>query len=374
MNLSLALADRGLIPDAALRFGIRRLLRQRLREQALRWGNGNQHAYSQAMESWLESMRGGPVAPLPDKANEQHYEIPPAFFRLALGSHLKYSSALYADPSVAPSAAEPLQDAEQRMLATTALRARLENGQQILELGCGWGSLTLWMAEHFPAARITAVSNSAPQRQHIESELRTRGLANVRVLTCDMNELAGDDSFPQDGFDRVISVEMFEHMRNWELLLDRIHGWLQPEGLFFAHVFAHKSYAYPFEIRSSSDWMSRYFFSGGIMPSSDLFERLEIPFESVERWDVDGRHYALTAEAWLANLDNHREAVFQALEPVYGSKTSTWIRRWRIFFLSCAELFGYADGSEWLVSHNLLRSAAKPAPLQPQTPAHEQFA
>jgi cyclopropane-fatty-acyl-phospholipid synthase len=237
------------------------------------------------------------------------------------------------------------------MLELTAERAALEDGQEVLELGCGWGSLTLWMAEHFPRSRIAAVSNSAPQREYILSTAATRGLTNVSVTTCDVSRF---DTAVR--FDRVVSVEMFEHMRNWEALLRRIATWLRPDGKLFLHVFAHRHYAYPFEVRDASDWMSRHFFSGGMMPSHDLIERLDVPFVSDRSWIVSGEHYARTAEDWLSNLERHRSQVLAIFRESYGNDAaSLWFQRWRVFFLACAELFGYAGGSEWIVSHRRLR-------------------
>jgi cyclopropane-fatty-acyl-phospholipid synthase len=341
MKTALRLVEKGLVPEVLLRQGIRSLLRRRLREQ---------RAYSaqdpeRALRNWVECMRGAPIALVPEKANEQHYEVPAAFFRLVLGPRLKYSSALY------PRADTTLAEAEEAMLALTAGRAGLADGQDVLELGCGWGSLTLWMAQHFPHSRIVAVSNSRPQRLHIEGELERRGLLNVSVVTADMNTFTTSRKF-----DRVVSVEMFEHMRNWEKLLLRIGGWLRPGARLFLHVFAHRQYAYPFEARDESDWMSRHFFSGGMMPSHGMVDRLETPFESVGRWAVPGTHYARTSEDWLANLEAQRESVLALFESTYGAgKAELWFQRWRVFFLSFAELFAFDGGSEWFVSHELLR-------------------
>jgi len=297
------------------------------------------------LRDWVDRMRTDDIAPVPEKANEQHYEVPPGFFLNTLGKRLKYSSAYY------PTAATTLDEAEEAMLALTSDRAGLQDGQDVLELGCGWGSLTLWMAEHYPGSRITAVSNSAQQREFILERALRAGLDNVEVLTRDMNEFTTDRRF-----DRVVSVEMFEHMRNWEELLRRVHGWLRPDGAVFLHVFAHARYAYPFEARDDSDWMSRYFFTGGMMPSSDLLESLDIPFEVEEHWTVNGTHYARTAEDWLRNLERRKDEVMPILRSTYGSEQAgTWFHRWRVFFLACAELFGYRGGEEWVVAHTRLR-------------------
>jgi len=341
MKTAIRLVEQGLVPDLLVRHGIRRLLRERLREQREAFGPDP----DAALARWIDAMRAAPVAPVPEKANEQHYELPPRFFELVLGRHLKYSSAFY------PRAESTLDEAEAAMLALTCERADLADGQRVLELGCGWGSLTLWMAERYPASRVLAVSNSAPQREHVLAAARARGLTNVEVVTCDMN------AFQADGrFDRIVSVEMFEHMRNWEALLGRAARWLQPDGRLFMHVFAHRSFAYPFEVAGESDWMGRYFFTGGMMPSHGLLDHLDLPLAVERRWRVSGRHYARTSEDWLRNLDRARGEVLELFRRVYGpAQAETWFRRWRVFFLSCAELFGYGGGEEWVVSHNRLR-------------------
>jgi cyclopropane-fatty-acyl-phospholipid synthase len=289
-------------------------------------------------------MRRAPIALVPEQANQQHYELPPEFFRLVLGPRLKYSSAFYTDPS------RTLAQAEDEMLALTALRADLDDGQEILELGCGWGSLTLWMAERFPRSRVLAVSNSAAQRAFVLARARERKLANLEVLTRDMNRFEAGRRF-----DRIVSVEMFEHMRNWEALLARAAGWLRPEGRLFLHVFAHRAFAYPFEVRDASDWMSAHFFSGGMMPSADLVDHLRTPFRLERRWLVPGTHYARTSEHWLANLERRKADVLPVLARAYGADAPRWYQRWRLFFLACAELFAFARGEEWLVVHQRLR-------------------
>jgi len=341
MNSAIRLVERGLVPEALLRRGIRKLLRERLREQRAVLGADPERA----LGARIEQMRNSPVALVPQLANEQHYAVPPAFFQLVLGARLKYSCAHYARESAS------LDEAEESMLALTAQRARLDDGQDVLELGCGWGSLTLWMAQRYPRSRIVAVSNSAPQRVHIAKQALRLGLTNISLITCDMNEFS-----IAERFDRIVSVEMFEHMRNWEELLRRAAGWLRPEGLLFLHVFAHRRYAYPFEVHDASDWMSRYFFSGGMMPCHDLVDRLDVPFEREASWIVPGTHYARTAEDWLRNLGQRRSDVIVLFRQVYGARAAElWYQRWRVFFLACAELFGYRDGTEWIVSHHLLR-------------------
>lgn len=340
-SLLLNLAERGLGPDRAIRRGIRHLLKQRLSE--IRPGDAQAAARHEAQ--FIEQMRRGPVALVPEKANDQHYEVPVEFFRQVLGAHLKYSSAFW------PSNATTLDQAEAAALRESCLHASLMNGQTILELGCGWGSLTLWMAEHYPDSHITAVSNSPSQRAYIEAQARARGLqSQIRVMTCDMNTFEVDPG----GFDRVVSVEMFEHMRNWPDLFARVRRWLKPGGQFFMHVFVHRSTAYLFEDRGPADWMSRQFFTGGMMPSDGLPLVCQDHLSCVDRWRWDGSHYEKTANAWLANMDGARETLWPVIERVYGKAGArVWWGRWRLFFMACAELFGYEEGRQWGVSHYL---------------------
>ncbi len=325
-SMALELAERGLVPLPGLRLGVRRLLVQRLRDAA----DGMNTA------DFARELAKSPVALEMDKANEQHYEVPPEFFQLVLGPHLKYSSAYW------PEGTRDLADAERRMLEISCERAALEDGHDILELGCGWGSLTLHMARTHPGSRITAVSNSAPQRRFIEA----RAPRNVRVITADMNDFDLDE-----GFDRVVSIEMFEHMRNYDELLRRIRGWLRPDGRLFVHVFCHREFAYPFETDGADNWMGRHFFTGGIMPSLDLLPRFDRHLELEDQWAVDGLHYSRTARAWREQLETRRDEVLRVFEPTYGSDAVRWYHRWRLFFLACEELFGYRNGGEWLVGH-----------------------
>jgi len=330
-------AEQGRLPDAFLRAGIRRLLRARLGEI----GDGDPSLAAERAAAFALGMRAAPAALVPELANAQHYEVPAGFFALVLGQHRKYSACLWRD-------ARTLDEAEAAALAETCARAGLSDGQDVLELGCGWGSLSLWMAEGYPGSRITAVSNSRSQRDHIEAEARRRGLANLRVVTADMNDFAAGQRY-----DRIVSVEMFEHMRNWPELFRRLRGWLQPGGRFFMHVFAHRSTPYAFEARDETDWMSRHFFSGGMMPSDDLPLFFQDDLRILRRWRWDGTHYERTANAWLANLDAKRELVLPQLELAYGADAELWCMRWRLFFMSCAELFGYEQGTRWWVGHYL---------------------
>jgi len=327
--------------QSLVRAGIRRLLRRRKDEI----GADDAEAGSMAAEAFIASMDRSPVALLPEKANEQHYEVPADFYAIALGRHRKYSACHWSDDT------RGLDIAEARALSMTCRNAQLDNGQEILELGCGWGSLTLWMAASYPGSTITAVSNSASQRDYILGESARLGLDNVNVITADMNSF----DTPRR-FDRVVSVEMFEHMRNWRLLFGRVSGWLKPDGRFLMHVFVHRSVPYAFEARDDSDWMSRHFFSGGMMPSDDLALRFQEHLGLEQRWRWDGRHYAKTAEAWLANVDSRRDEALAVLARVHGApQAAQWLQRWRIFFMACAETFGYEQGQQWWVSHYLFR-------------------
>ncbi|MCG8456751.1 MAG: cyclopropane-fatty-acyl-phospholipid synthase family protein [Holophagales bacterium] len=335
------LLERDLLPDTAIRFGIRRLLAQRLRSERA----SDPRAVAARKRRLVEQLGASPIAIHTDDANAQHYEVPATFYERVLGRHLKYSSAYW------PAGVETLDEAERRMLELSARRAHLEDGQDVLELGCGWGSMTLYMAERYPASRILGVSNSASQRSFILERAAVRGLGNVEILTHDVNRLELDRRF-----DRVVSIEMFEHVRNYQRLFSRVASWMRPEAELFVHVFCHRHLAYPFEDRGDGDWMARHFFTGGLMPSADLFEHFREAVEIEESWLVPGVHYARTSEAWLANMDLHREQLWPILERTYGAHQARrfWVY-WRVFFMACAELFAYRHGQEWMVAHQRFR-------------------
>ena len=335
----IGLTEKGLIPDPLLRLGIRRLLQQRLSSLPL----DNCEAAADYTDNYIKEMDLSPLALVPELANEQHYEVPESFFGWVLGKHRKYSGCYWTEET------GNLDEAEASSLKATCERARLENGLEILELGCGWGSLSLWMAAHYPESRITAASNSHSQRAYIQEQAKQRGLHNLEIITCDMNQFTIERRF-----DRVVSVEMFEHMRNWRALFHKISGWLNPGGLFFMHIFVHRSLPYLFTVEDDSDWMSQHFFSGGMMPSDELPANFQDSLHLVRKWRWDGRHYEKTANAWLSNMDQHKDKVWPILAETYGSENAlTWWVRWRLFFMACAELWGYNRGQEWWVSHYL---------------------
>jgi len=334
------LLERGWLPDPLVRFGIRRLLSRRLLEERRSPG-------SDSAAFWRDRLRSAPLALVPEVANEQHYEVPAAFFRLVLGPWMKYSCGWWGE------SVRTLAEAERAMLELTAHRAGIADGQRILDLGCGWGSFSLFAAERFPGCEILAVSNSQSQGETLRAEAARRGLRNVRHRVANVAEL---ELAPEPRFDRIVSVEMFEHFRNYEALLSKLARWLEPEGRLFVHVFCHHELTYPFEDRGDDDWMARHFFAGGLMPAADLLPRFDDDLTVEEDWAVSGDHYRRTAEAWLANLDARREDAMPILAATYGREHALrWLERWRVFFMACAELFGTEGGREWRVHHYRLR-------------------
>lgn len=337
--------ESGWAPDWATRAGIRRLCRQR--KASLQPVGGTQVSDRQVTEDFLRKLQETPVAVATEEANDQHYELPPEFFSAFLGPRRKYSGCIW------PEHVSNLAEAEVQALEQVCQRGQLQDGMQVLELGCGWGSLTLWILENYPNCRVTAVSNSAPQRRYIEGRAEELGVANrLSVITADMNQFEAE----QAGYDRVFSIEMFEHMRNHGKLLQRIRRWIRPDGQMFVHIFCHRETPYLFETTGASNWMGRYFFTGGMMPSFDLLRHFPESFSVEEEWAVNGRHYSRTLEAWLDNFDQQSNVIDPILADVYGKANVTqWRSRWRVFLMACSELFAFDQGEQWFVGHYRLR-------------------
>jgi cyclopropane-fatty-acyl-phospholipid synthase len=339
MGLAIKLAESGSLPDSIVRQGIRQLVKQRLVEIS---ANNSEIGMAQ-MTQFIAAMNGAAIAPLPELANAQHYEVPADFFHYCLGINRKYSSCFWMPDT------QTLDEAEVLALTQTCDHADLHDGQTILELGCGWGSLSLWMAAKYPKASITGVSNSNSQREYIMNTAKSRGITNLNIITADMNIFEAPSSY-----DRIVSVEMFEHMRNYQVLYGKVASWLNTGGKFFKHIFVHRNTPYAFEVQNDGDWMSRFFFSGGMMPSDDLPLHFQDNLKLIQRWRWDGTHYEKTANAWLANMDKNANAITPILAATYGDDyVEMWRNRWRMFYMACAELFGYNNGQEWWVTHYL---------------------
>lgn len=343
--------------DFLVRRAIRGLNRQRLREL----NKGGVEGQLSRKQALLEQLQNSPLALVPDRANDQHYEVPAAFFEAVLGSHLKYSSGLW------PEGVDSLDASERAMLELYVERGEFRDGQRILDLGCGWGSLSLFLAARFPQSRILGVSNSASQRAFILGRAAELGLSNLEIWTCDINRL----ELPGSEFDRIISIEMFEHVRNYGRLFRLLSGALKADGKLFAHVFAHREHAYTFDPRGqggvAGDWMEREFFSGGTMPSFDLFAHFCSPLRIEAQWAVSGEHYRKTSDAWLQKMRRQRALVVLLLRQTYGRSWRRYWLGWQLFFLACSELFGHAGGQQWCVHH--LRFSFAPAGGPPGTTA-----
>lgn len=331
MHLPSILAEHRLLPDSLIRYGIRKQLATHSQ-----WLEKN----PRTTDSWIEELNSRVIAESSEQSKEQHYEVPTDYFNLALGPHLKYSCCIWDENT------DSLEKAEEAALKLTCERASLQNGQSILELGCGWGSLSLWMAEHYPQSTITAMSHSKTQKAHIENQAQIRNLKNIEVITSDINDFQTEDCF-----DRIVSLEMFEHLRNHQKIFDHLNLWLKPDGMVFIHVFVHKKETYLFEVEHERDWMAQYFFTGGIMPSVDLLPKSARAFKEVARWPVNGKHYSKTLEAWLQKQDLNEDKIKALFKKTYGKDSALWIQRWRIFYMACSELFAYKNGTEWLVMH-----------------------
>ena len=337
MFLGIWLAERGWIPDFLLRIAVKFISKARIKKSS---------SFSEKLDV-ISSLRDGPIAELTPFANKQHYEVPPAFFEKVLGSKLKYSCSLFGDNQ------KSLNDAETEMLKTYIERANIRSKQEILDLGCGWGSFSLYAAQKFSNCNFTAVSNSDEQINFIKSKIQELGLTNLLALKQDINQLNLNKKF-----DRIVSIEMFEHMRNYKNLLQRLSNLMTDDGLLFVHIFCHRQFAYFYEIKNQWDWMTKYFFTGGIMPSKDIFEFFDEDLTVAESWEINGKHYSKTSKSWLKNIDKNSKIVKQILNQHYDEK-NIWFNRWRIFFLACEEFFKINDGKEWFVSHYLLEKKNK---------------
>ncbi|MRX27784.1 cyclopropane-fatty-acyl-phospholipid synthase family protein [Kangiella sp. HZ709] len=336
---AIKLIEKGLVPDNLVRAGIRKLCQQRLEEESAY----DCEKQSMQFHDFWQELKQSHIAIKTKEANEQHYELPTDFFYYALGKRFKYSSAYFDETT------KNLDEAEEIMLEMYCQRGQFIDGQSILELGCGWGSLTLYLAEKFPNSQITAISNSNSQREHITAIAKERGLNNLEIITKDINEFE-----PGKTFDRIVSIEMFEHIRNYQQLFDKISSWLNDEGKLFVHIFCHRYLMYPYTEDGDDNWMGRFFFSGGQMPAADTFLLFQQNLSLDQRWLVNGQHYEKTSNAWLENMDKNKKHIMPIFEKTYGKDfASVWFQRWRIFFMACAELFGYAKGNEWMVSHYL---------------------
>jgi len=334
-----SLLEKDQLPDFLIRIGIRKLLKQRLQDER----KENAELQQAHLMKLIEELKSSPIAINTAEANEQHYEVPTQFYQYCLGKNLKYSSGYW------KKGVTDIDTSEDDMLELTCSRAELQNGQDVLELGCGWGSLSLYMAKKYPQSRFTVVSNSRTQKLHIDGQAKQRGITNLEVITVNINDFSTAKQF-----DRVVSVEMFEHMRNYQKLMKKVADSLKPGGKLFVHIFTHKEFAYKFEVQDETDWMSKYFFTGGIMPSDDLLLYFNEELSIEQHWHVSGMHYSKTSEAWLQNMDEHKAEIMPLFEQTYGKdKAVKWWVYWRIFYMACAELWGYNNGEEWIVSHYL---------------------
>lgn len=335
----LSLVEKNIIPDWLIRHKIRQLLKSRLKNESI----GNIETRQERFMNLIAELKSSPIAVNTSDANEQHYEVPTEFYKLVMGKYLKYSCGYWKDKYT------DQNTSESDMLKLTCYRAELEEHQNILELGCGWGSLTLFMAEKYPDSKITAVSNSKTQKAYIDNRANELELANIEVITADINDFETDKKY-----DRIVSVEMFEHMRNYQKLLNKVNRFLNDDGKLFVHIFSHKEFAYKFEVKDDTDWMSKYFFTGGIMPSDHLFHYFNDDMVVKKHWRVNGKHYEKTSNNWLKRMDQNEESIIPILKETYGSSEATkWWVYWRLFFMACAELWAFNNGEEWIVSHYL---------------------
>ncbi|GAO19919.1 hypothetical protein UVI_02030340 [Ustilaginoidea virens] len=340
-QLSNWILDGGYLPHAIIRFGIRQQLRHRLTTIASKSASV---AYDTKM-SFIERLRTRPMAIETDAANKQHYEVGTGVFAACLGPRMKYSCCLY------PQGDETLAQAETAMLRSYIDKADLKDGMSILDLGCGWGSGALYFAEMLPGSEITAFSNSRTQKRHIETEAARRNLSNIKVITGDVV----DYEFESEMYDRIVSIELFEHMKNYELLMAKVSRALRPQGKLFVHIFAHLTTPYDYE----DGWMTTHFFTGGTMPSADLLLYFQKDLRIKKQWWVNGLHYSKTCEDWLSSMTANKARMWPHLIETYGEKdAATWYYRWHIFYMACSELFAYNGGDTWGVSHYLFEKQA----------------
>jgi len=333
------LAEKRFLPDFIVRSGIKYFLNQKLNIEKNKFGND----LKAKKKEWVKEMKNSPIALFANKANEQHYEVPPEFFKQSLGPNLKYSCA-YWDTET-----NKLSDAEEKMFQIYIERSRIKNGMSILDLGCGWGSFSLYLAKKFPKSKILAVSNSNDQGEYIQAESKKYKLSNINYLKLNMSDFNINQKF-----DRIVSIEMFEHMRNYYILLNKISTLLNDKGKLFLHIFCHDKYVYPYEVQSNSDWMTKYFFYGGMMPSFDILTFFQNDLKLTKSWKVNGNHYKKTCREWLNNQDKNKKIIMTIFDKCYDQEAIIWFNRWRIFWMSCEELFGYKNGEEWYVGHYLL--------------------
>ncbi len=327
----------GLIPEFIIRIGIKRMLAQRLKETK----PASAEAEIKQRQEFVKELKSSPIAIETDAANRQHYEVPSEFYKLVLGPRLKYSCCYWT------AEVQNLAQAEEKMLELSCRRADIKDGQKILDLGCGWGALSLWLAEKYPNSIITAVSNSSTQAKSINASIAEKGLKNLSVITANVAQFETEEKF-----DRIMSVEMFEHMKNYQALMEKISTWLKPQGKLFVHIFTHPNREYHYEDKDGSDWLTRYFFTGGTMPSDSLLLYFQDQLSIEEHWRVNGVHYQKTAEEWLNNMDKNKSLIMPILKQTYGDgEEKRWWMYWRLFFMACAELWGYQNGEEWMVSH-----------------------
>ncbi len=330
----LSLAESGFIPDVLIKIAARYISNKRLNEQSV----------DDNKDKIITILSRGAVAEKTYDANEQHYEVPPEFFKYVLGTNLKYSCSLFND-------VDSLDDAEESMLKLYMDRADIKDGHEVLDLGCGWGSFSLYVAERYPNINITSVSNSSDQIAYIKNEAHKKDLLNIKAFRMDVNNLELNKQF-----DRIVSIEMFEHLRNYKLILNSLNHALKPDGKLFIHIFCHKKLTYLYEMKNNLDWMTKYFFQGGIMPSKDIFQYFEGELEIINQWDINGNHYSKTCKAWLNNHYKNKKKILDIFEKHYD-EPKIWFNRWRIFFLSCEAFFALNNGKEYFVGHYLFKKS-----------------